>query len=95
MHLANSTTTACHSPEFTPQERAVLEHAIGFRIEKPKQRCRATDIALQVGLAVAMGNAVPELRAVADVVVGTNDEEGVAEAIERFVLEPLGALASA
>jgi hydroxymethylpyrimidine pyrophosphatase-like HAD family hydrolase len=52
-------------------------------------------ITLQVGLAVAMGNAVPELRAVADVVVGTNDEEGVAEAIERFVLEPLGALASA
>lgn len=44
---------------------------------------------------MAMGNAVPELRAVADVVVGTNDEEGVAEAIERFVLEPLGALASA
>jgi haloacid dehalogenase-like hydrolase len=60
-----------------------------------QQRCRATDTALQVGLAVAMGNAVPELRAVADVVVGTNDEEGVAEAIERFVLEPLGALASA
>jgi haloacid dehalogenase-like hydrolase len=52
-------------------------------------------IGLQVGLAVAMGNAVPEMRAVADVVVGTNDEEGVAEAIERFVLEPLGALASA
>jgi hydroxymethylpyrimidine pyrophosphatase-like HAD family hydrolase len=50
---------------------------------------------MQVGLAVAMGNAVPELREVADVVVGTNDEEGVAEAIERFVLEPLGAMASA
>jgi Cof subfamily protein (haloacid dehalogenase superfamily) len=53
------------------------------------------EMAQMVGLAVAMGNAVPELRAVADVVVGTNDEEGVAEAIERFVLEPLGALASA
>lgn len=68
--------------------RPTLRHGNG-------QRRRATDTALQVGLAVAMGNAVPELRAVADVVVGTNDEEGVAEAIERFVLEPLGALASA
>lgn len=39
-----------------------------------------------VGLGVAMGNAKPEARAAADVVVGTNDEDGVAEAIERFVL---------
>lgn len=39
-----------------------------------------------VGVGVAMGNAKPEAREAADVVVGTNDEDGVAEAIERFVL---------
>lgn len=40
------------------------------------------------GLGVAMGNAPPELRAVADAVVGTVDVDGAAEAIERFVLGP-------
>ncbi|CAD7700586.1 unnamed protein product [Ostreobium quekettii] len=38
------------------------------------------------GLGVAMGNAVQKVKQVADVVVATNDEDGVAEAIERFVL---------
>ena len=41
-----------------------------------------------VGLGVAMGNANPPARAAADVVVGTNDEDGVAEAVQRYVLEP-------
>ncbi len=39
------------------------------------------------GVAVAMGNAEPELKAVATAIVSTNDEDGVAEAIQRFVLE--------
>lgn len=34
-----------------------------------------------------------QARAAADVVVGTNNEDGVAQAIEQYVLEPLGALA--
>lgn len=38
------------------------------------------------GIAVAMGNAEAELKAVATAEVGTNDEDGVAEAIRRFVL---------
>lgn len=38
------------------------------------------------GLGVAMGNAVPEVQACADAIVGTNEEDGVAEAIERWVL---------
>ena len=41
-----------------------------------------------VGLGVAMGNAKPPARAAADVVVGTNDEDGVAEAVQSYVLEP-------
>lgn len=38
------------------------------------------------GLGVAMGNAFPAAQRAADVVVPSNDEEGVAHAIERFVL---------
>ncbi|MCB8944849.1 MAG: HAD family hydrolase [Ardenticatenaceae bacterium] len=41
-----------------------------------------------VGTGVAMGNAVPRLKAVADYVVGSNDDDGVAEAIGRFALQP-------
>lgn len=39
-----------------------------------------------VGLGVAMGNAHDTVKAVADVVVGTNESAGVAEAINRLVL---------
>ena len=38
------------------------------------------------GLRVAMGNAVPELKAMADYVAPTVDEDGLAVAIEEFVL---------
>lgn len=39
-----------------------------------------------VGLPVAMGNASGEVKALASVVTGTNDEDGVAQALERYVL---------
>ncbi|PSC69494.1 haloacid dehalogenase-like hydrolase [Micractinium conductrix] len=42
------------------------------------------------GLGVAMGNAGPPVLAVADAVTASNDEDGVARAIERFVLAPRG-----
>jgi Cof subfamily protein (haloacid dehalogenase superfamily) len=38
------------------------------------------------GIGVAVDNAVPSLKAAADHVVASNDADGVAEAIERFVL---------
>lgn len=38
------------------------------------------------GLGICMENGAPELKAVADHVTGTNMEDGVAEAVERFVL---------
>jgi hydroxymethylpyrimidine pyrophosphatase-like HAD family hydrolase len=38
------------------------------------------------GLGIAMANAVPETVAAASLVVSSNDEGGVAEALERFVL---------
>ncbi len=39
------------------------------------------------GIGVAMGNAEDSVKQIADAVVGTNEEAGVAEAIRRFVLE--------
>lgn len=39
-----------------------------------------------VGLGIAMGNAWDIVKNAANVVVGTNDEDGVAQAIEQFVL---------
>lgn len=38
------------------------------------------------GMSAAMGNAADAAKAAADVVVGTNDEDGVAQAVERFAL---------
>ncbi|WGD29310.1 Cof-type HAD-IIB family hydrolase [Ancylobacter sp. WKF20] len=38
------------------------------------------------GLAIAMGNGAPEVKAQADLVTLTNEEDGVAHAIEQFVL---------
>ena len=36
------------------------------------------------GVGVAMGNGVPEIRALADYVTGSNDEDGIADALEHF-----------
>lgn len=38
------------------------------------------------GLGVAMGNAFPEVKAVADYVTSTNESDGVAKVIEKFIL---------
>jgi hydroxymethylpyrimidine pyrophosphatase-like HAD family hydrolase len=38
------------------------------------------------GLGVAMGNALEKVKAAADYVTDTNDNDGVGKAIEKFVL---------
>lgn len=40
------------------------------------------------GMGVAMANAADELKAAADVITRSNDEDGVADIVERFVLSP-------
>jgi hydroxymethylpyrimidine pyrophosphatase-like HAD family hydrolase len=40
------------------------------------------------GLSIAMGNAADDVRAEADLVAESNDCDGFAKAIERFILEP-------
>lgn len=44
------------------------------------------------GVGVAMGNAGSRVIQVADLTVPTNDEDGVAHAIEKLVLVPRGAM---
>ncbi|HIX10832.1 MAG TPA: HAD hydrolase family protein, partial [Candidatus Agathobaculum pullistercoris] len=39
------------------------------------------------GLGVAMANAAPHIRDAADVCTGSNAEDGVAQAVERYILE--------
>ena len=39
-----------------------------------------------VGCGVAMGNAVDEVKAAANYVTATNDEDGIAQVIKKFIL---------
>ncbi len=69
----------------------VLKYADSLGIKQEEIICIGdgmNDISMveMAGLGVAMGNACEELKAVADFVSKTNDEDGVAFAIEKFVL---------
>lgn len=46
------------------------------------------DMVAYAGLGVAMGNAHPRVKEAADTVTAANDADGVAEAIEKYVLDP-------
>ena len=45
------------------------------------------DMIKYAGFGVAMGNAFETVKAVADVVTDSNEESGVATAIEKFILQ--------
>ncbi len=45
------------------------------------------DMVRYAGIGVAMGNAVDELKEIADYVTSTNDEDGAAKAIEKFIFK--------
>ncbi len=70
---------------------AVLNYAKSLGIKQEEIICIGdgmNDITMikMAGLGVAMGNACEELKEVANFVTKTNDEDGVAYAIEKFVL---------
>jgi hydroxymethylpyrimidine pyrophosphatase-like HAD family hydrolase len=44
------------------------------------------EMVANAGIGVAMGNAVQQVKDAASLVVSSNDEDGIAEAFERFVL---------
>jgi hydroxymethylpyrimidine pyrophosphatase-like HAD family hydrolase len=48
------------------------------------------DMIRHAGLGIAMGNAAEAVKAVADHVTGSNAEDGLLQALERFVLRPQG-----
>jgi Cof subfamily protein (haloacid dehalogenase superfamily) len=45
------------------------------------------DLLRSAGIGIAMGNAIPEVKQEATVVVGDNANDGAAEALERFILD--------
>jgi Cof subfamily protein (haloacid dehalogenase superfamily) len=53
--------------------------------------CNDLDMLRRAGIGVAMGHAPEDVRQDADYVTGTNDEDGVAHAIRKFILAPNGA----
>jgi Cof subfamily protein (haloacid dehalogenase superfamily) len=46
------------------------------------------DMIRSAGLGIAMGNAVDTVKAVADAITGSNAEDGLVQALERFILRP-------
>lgn len=46
------------------------------------------DMIRHAGLGIAMGNAVDEVKAAADTLTGSNAEDGLVQALERFILRP-------
>ena len=40
------------------------------------------------GTGVAMGNAQPAVKEAADYITGTNDEDGLVEVIDKFIMKP-------
>ena len=81
-----------HIPSFTilPSHHLTTSPSYHLTILPPHHLTISPDVEMLslVGLGVAMGNANPPARAAADVVVGTNDEDGVAEAVQSYILDP-------
>lgn len=77
--------------ESTSKAEALKEMGKLMGIEKDEMMAigdSPNDIAMlkEAGIAVAVGNAKDEVKAMADYIAPTNHEDGVADAIEKFVL---------
>jgi len=77
--------------EHTSKSEALMHLASKFGIERTELMCcgdAPNDIAMitNAGIGVAMGNAWDVTKDAADYVASTNDESGVAEVINKFVL---------
>jgi Cof subfamily protein (haloacid dehalogenase superfamily) len=64
------------------RERLTPEQVIGIGDE-----VNDLEMITHAGLGVAMGNAIPAVKAVAQYVTHSNEEDGVAHVVERFVLK--------
>jgi len=79
-----------HNPQAT-KGQAVRELARLLGISREEVICMGdsgndADMIRFAGLGIAMGNAAADIKAAADYVTVTNDKNGVAEVIERFIL---------
>ncbi len=75
------------------KQRALARLCADFQV--PSERVMAigdsrNDVPMMrwAGLGIAMGNSLPEVRQAVRLVTSTNDEDGVAAAIERYALPP-------
>lgn len=94
-HLKTSALPDLHGFDLLPTAHnkgyalAWLAHYYGFELSETLaigDSRNDLDMLHTAGLGVVMGNASAEVKARADLVVGSNAEDGVAEALERFVL---------
>ena len=77
--------------EGTSKASALAKLAEQLGVKKEEMMCcgdSLNDMAMLkvAGLAVAMANAEPAVKGVADYVTDTNENDGVAKAVEKFVL---------
>ncbi|MBV9119195.1 MAG: HAD hydrolase family protein [Chloroflexi bacterium] len=83
LDLFNAGTTKAKALEY-------VSRLVGFGMDEAMaigDGINDIDLLQAVGWPVAVGNAIPEAKAIARFVVGANDEDGVAEALERFILD--------
>ncbi|WP_163651677.1 sugar-phosphatase [Listeria sp. PSOL-1] len=70
---------------------AVKQLAMSLGIERSEVMCigdqeNDTSMIAYAGLGVAMGNAIPEIKAKADFITASNNESGVAVAIQKYIV---------
>lgn len=85
LHLLDVVNTGCS------KAKALAHLAASFGIHMREvfaigDQVNDLELLEAVGLGVAMGNAIPAVRARANAVVATNDQDGVVEALYKFVL---------
>jgi len=93
----SATSSSTHFVDIThPQaNKGAVVHALSARLNVPVSRIAtigdmANDVLMfaQSGFSIAMGNATPEVQAKANVVTETNENNGFAAAVQRYLLSP-------
>ena len=93
---ASATSSSTHFVDIThprANKGAVIQ-ALADRLKLPQSRIAtigdmANDVLMfaQSGLSIAMGNATPDVQAKANVVTASNEQDGFATAVHRFILQ--------
>lgn len=104
--LADDASVARSQPYYLDVTHPLANKAAGVRMLAAHLNIPAAEIATigdggndivmfaESGLSIAMGNASPEVKARAQFVTGSNEEDGLAAAIDRFILARLPSVAA-